>query len=56
MQKCALTKKIAQIVKQAKLCMTSEWEVLLGTPDRANTPCLIHDTRHCQIDLIHTFT
>ena len=26
-------------------------EVVLGAPDRVNTPCLMHDTRLCQPDV-----
>ena len=29
----------------------SKWEVVLGTPDRVNTPCLMYDTRLCQLDV-----
>ena len=25
-------------------------EVVLGVPDRVNIPCLMHDTRLCQLD------
>ena len=27
------------------------WEVVLGAPDRVNIPCLMHDTRLCQLDV-----
>ena len=30
-------------------CKTSEWEVVLGAPDRVNIPCLMHDTHHKRI-------
>ena len=30
---------------------SSKWEVVLGAPDRVNIPCLMHDTRLCQIDV-----
>ena len=26
-------------------------EVVLGAPDRVNIPCLMHDTRLCQLDV-----
>ena len=31
-----------------KIC---EWEVVLGVPDRVDTPCIIHYTRLCQLDV-----
>ena len=30
-------------------CRISKWEVVLGAQDRVNIPCLMHDTRLCQI-------
>ena len=30
-------------------CKIYKWEVVLGAPDRVNTPCLMHDTRLCQL-------
>ena len=27
------------------------WEVVLDAPDRVNIPCLMHDTRLCQLDV-----
>ena len=27
------------------------WEVVLGTPDRVNIPCIMHDIRLCQLDV-----
>ena len=32
-------------------CKISQWEVVLGAPDRVNIPCLIHDTRLCQYEV-----
>ena len=32
-------------------CKLSKWEVVLGAPDRVNIPCLVHDTRLCQINV-----
>ena len=32
-------------------CKISEWEVVLGAPDRVNAPCHKHGTRLCQIDV-----
>ena len=32
-------------------CIISNWEVALGAPDRVNIPCLMHDTRLCQLDV-----
>ena len=32
-------------------CKISKWEVALGAPDRVNIPCLMHDTRLCQLDV-----
>ena len=32
------------------------WEVALGVPDRVNIPCLMHDTRLCQIDRVIVLT
>ena len=32
-------------------CKISEWEVVLGAPDRINIPCLMHDTRLCRVDI-----
>ena len=32
-------------------CKIYEWEVVLDSPDRVNIPCLMHDTRRCQIDV-----
>ena len=29
----------------------SNKEVVLGAPDRVNIPCLMHDTRLCQLDV-----
>ena len=29
----------------------SKWEVVLCAPDRKNTPCLMGDTRLCQLDI-----
>ena len=31
--------------------MISKREVALGAPDRVNIPCLMHDTRICQLDV-----
>ena len=28
-----------------------KWEVVLRPPDKVNIPCLVHDTRLCQIDV-----
>ena len=28
-----------------------KWEVVLRPPDKVNIPCLMHDTRLCQIDV-----
>ena len=30
----------------------SEWEVVLGAPDRVNIPCLMHDTSLCHLAVI----
>ena len=30
-------------------CKISEWEVVIGAPDRVNMPCPMHDNRLCQI-------
>ena len=30
---------------------SSKWEVVLGVQDRVNIPCLMHDTRLCQLDV-----
>ena len=35
-------------------CKISKWEVHLGAPDRVNIPCLILDTRLCQLDVTMT--
>ena len=33
-------------------CILSQWEVVLEleAPDKVNIPCLMHDTRLCQLD------
>ena len=31
-----------------------KWEVVLGAPDRVNIPCLMNDTRLCQLDVTMT--
>ena len=36
---------------QGPLTLISKWEVVLGAPDRVNIPCLMHDTRLCQLDV-----
>ena len=37
-------------------CKRSEWEVVLGAPDRVNIACVMHDTRLCQIYVKMTST
>ena len=32
-------------------CEYPKWEVVLGAPDNANIPCLMHATRLCQLDV-----
>ena len=36
--------------------LISKGEVVLGAPDRANTPRPTHDTRFCQLDVKMTST
>ena len=32
-------------------CKIPQWEVALDAPCRVNKPCLMHDTRLCQINV-----
>ena len=32
-------------------CTYPKWEVVLAAPHRVNIPCIMHDTRLCQIDV-----
>ena len=32
-------------------CKVFKWEVVPGDPYRVNIPCVMHDTRLCQIDV-----
>ena len=43
-----IAKRTSQIMKYGQ---DPIWEVVTGAPDRVNIPCLMHDTRLCQLDV-----
>ena len=40
--------------KNEKVTQSSKWEAAPGAPDKSNTPCIMHVTRLCQLDVILT--
>ena len=54
-----IAKRTSQIMKYGQDVIIQKWtddnipiwEVVLGAPDRVNIPCLMHDTRLCQLDV-----
>ena len=47
----SMCKMTSRIINEIDRCKISEWEVVLGAPDKVKIPCLMHDTHLCLFDV-----